>query len=62
MTTPHEGTTTLLDLASELAEVAPHVKDGFDLGRACKLMQRAAEVIERLAPTDPDIEASPGEN
>jgi len=57
-----QGTHSLLDLAAELKDTAPHVRECYDLGRGCKLMQRAAEVIERLAPMDPDIEVDHGEN
>lgn len=57
-----QGTHSLLDLVAELQEAAPHVREGYDLGRSCKLMQRAAEVIERLAPMDPDIEVEHSEN
>lgn len=57
-----QGTHNLLSLSAELQETAPHVRECYDLGRGCKLMQRAAEVIERLAPMDPDIDVAPGEN
>lgn len=57
-----QGTRSLLDLAAALKDAAPHVRECYDLGRGCKLMQRAAEVIERLAHLDPDIEVEHGEN
>lgn len=60
--TNNQGTESLLDLAAELQETAQHVRECYDLGRGCKLMQRAAEVIERLAHLDPDIEVEHGEN
>lgn len=57
-----QGTESLLSLAADLKDAAPHVRECYDLGRSSKLMQRAAEVIERLAPMDPDIDVAPGEN
>ncbi len=57
-----QGTTSLLALADELKEVAPHVEQVFDLKRGAALMQKAASVLERLAPLDPDIDVAPGEN
>jgi len=56
------GTEALLELAGELAAAAPEVRGGYHLGRAAKLMERAAEAIKRLAPLEPDLEVEPGEN
>ena len=57
-----QGTTSLLALADELNEVAPHVEQVYDLTRGAALMRKAACVLERLAPLDPDIEVTHGEN
>lgn len=61
-TTPHQGTASLIKLADDLEAVAPNVLAWFDHRRAAALMLKAAAEIRRLAPLDPDIEASPGEN
>lgn len=61
-TTPHQGTENLIQLADDLEAVAPNVLAWFDHRRAAALMLKAAAEIRRLAPLDPDIEASPGEN
>ena len=58
----HQGTSGLLELAVELREIAPHVKSAFDLRKGAMLMMRAADALERLAPLEPDIEATQGEN
>jgi hypothetical protein len=52
----------LLALAKDLTETAPHVREWYDHRKAALLMERAALVIERFAPLDPDIDAKQGEN
>lgn len=61
-TTPHQGTASLIQLADDLEAVAPNVLAWFDHRRAAALMRKAAVEIRRLAPLDPDIDVSPGEN
>lgn len=56
------GTDNLLALAKDLTETAPHVREWYDHRKAALLMERAALVIERFAPLDPDIDAKQGEN
>lgn len=58
----HQGTESLLKLAAELKEVAPNIEEFFSHKRAAALMRKAARVLERLAPMDPEIEAVVGEN
>ncbi len=62
MTTPATGTENLLALAEDLRTYAPNVRDAFHFGIGAGLMERAAAVIERLAPLDPDIDVQQGEN
>lgn len=62
MTTPAQGTENLLALAADLRAHAPNVRDAFHLAISAGLMERAAAVIERLAPMDPDIDVQQGEN
>ena len=61
MTTPHQGTESLTELADELDAVAPNVEAWFDHTRAAALMRKAAVEIRRLAPLDSDIEVVRGE-
>lgn len=56
----HQGTESLIELAADLRETAPNVRDAFSLGRGAKLMERAADAIERLAVHEPDIEVING--
>lgn len=58
----HQGTESLIELAADLRETAPNVRDAFQLGRGAKLMERAADAIERLAVFEPDIDVVAGEN
>jgi hypothetical protein len=58
----HQGTESLTELADELDAVALNVEAWFDHTRAAALMRKAAVEIRRLAPLDPDIDVSPGEN
>ena len=60
MTTTHQGTASLLSLAEDLRTFAPNVRSAFSLSIGAGLMERAAEVIERMAPLDPDIEVVQG--
>lgn len=53
-----QGTESLIDLADELREVAPNVRSWFDHIKAARLMEKAADVIERMAPIGPPC---PGE-
>lgn len=61
MTEP-QGTEGLLAFADDLREVAPHVPQAYDLRKAEKMMLKAADIITRLAPFEPEIEAVVGEN
>jgi hypothetical protein len=56
------GTDNLMALAKDLTETATHVREWYDHSKAALLMERAALVIERYAPLDPDIDAEQGEN
>lgn len=56
------GTESLLKLAAGLSEATGHVRGGYHLGNAAKLMECAAEAIKRLAPMEPDMEVTHGEN
>lgn len=58
----NQGTESLLDLAADLRSTAPNVREVFDLRRGAALMERAANVIERLAVLEPDIEVEVAEN
>lgn len=58
----HQGTESLIELAADLRATAPNVRDAFRLGHGARLMERAADAIERLAPLEPDIAVSVGEN
>lgn len=60
--TAHQGTESLLTLAADLRETAPNVRDAFQLGRGARLMERAADAIERLADLEPDIEVVQGDS
>ena len=62
MTEDFIGTESLLSLAADLAESAEHVRGGFHLGNAAKLMESAAVAIQRLAHLEPDLEVEHGEN
>lgn len=57
-----QGTESLLALAAGLSESAVHVRGGYHLGNAAKLMECAAEAIKRLAPMEPDMDVTQGEN
>ncbi len=59
---PGQGTQALLDLAKDLRETAPKVRDVCDLRKGAKLMETAAEALQRLAEYEPDIEVRQGEN
>lgn len=50
------GTESLVELAKDLRAIAPHIRDAYDLRKGAMLMQMAADVIERLAAHEPDIE------
>ena len=58
----NQGTESLLQLASDLAESVPHVRGGYHLKQAAERMERAAEAIARLAEHEPDLEVEQGEN
>lgn len=58
----HQGTESLLTLAADLRATAPNVRDAFQLGRGARLMERAADALDRLAPLEPDVEVVAGEN
>ena len=60
--TSNQGTEAILTLSKRLREVAPNVRDAISMKLGAKLMEDAAEVIERLAHFEPDIEAGHGEN
>lgn len=52
----------LLELAAELRESAADVLDTHGFKRGAARMLKAAKVLERMAPLDPDIEMIVGEN
>ena len=58
----NQGTESLLDLAADLREIAPHIKSAFDLRKGAMLMMRAADALERLAELEPDIDVEHGAN
>ena len=60
--TSNQGTEAILTLSKRLREVAPNVRDAISMKLGAKLMEDAAEVLERLAHFEPDIEAGHGEN
>lgn len=60
--TEYQGTENLLALAKRLREVAPNVRDAISMKLGAKLMEDAAEVLERLARFEPDIDVDQGEN
>ena len=60
--TEYQGTENLLALAKRLREVAPNVRDAISMKLGAKLMEDAAEGIERLAHFEPDIDVDHGEN
>ena len=60
--TEYQGTENLLALAKRLREVAPNVRDAISMKLGAKLMEDAAEFIERLAHFEPDIDVDHGEN
>jgi ArsR family metal-binding transcriptional regulator len=62
VTTPHQGSTRLLAKATELRRLAPNVRDAFNLRISAALMEEVAGILEELAPLDPDIDSTPGEN
>lgn len=57
-----QGTDSLLALAAGLSESAVHVRGGYHLGNAAKLMECAAAAIQRLAHLEPDLDVEQGEN
>ena len=60
--TEYQGTENLLALAKRLREVAPNVRDAISMKLGAKLMEDAAEVLERLAHFETDIDVDQGEN
>lgn len=58
----NQGTESHLELVAELREIAPHIRDAYDLRKGAMLMMRAADALERLAPLDPEIEVVLGEH
>jgi hypothetical protein len=60
--TSNQGTEAILTLSKRLREVAPNVRDAISMKLGAKLMEDAAEVIERLAHFEPDIDVDQGEN
>ena len=58
----HQGTESLLALSAELRATAPLVKDMIDVRHGSRLMERAADALERLAHLEPDVEVIPAEN
>jgi hypothetical protein len=62
MTEEFIGTESLLALSADLAESAEHVRGGYHLGNAAKLMECAAAAIQRLAHLEPDLEVEQGDN
>lgn len=58
----NQGTESLLQLASDLAESVEHVRGGYHLKQAAERMERAAEAIKRLAELEPDADVIKGED
>lgn len=61
MTAP-QGTTGLLDFAAGLEQRAENLRGFFDHGAGADDLLTCKEIIERLAPLDPDLESIAGEN
>lgn len=61
MTAP-QGSKAILEFAETLPKRAENIRSFFDHRAAAEDLLICMEIIERLAPMDPDIEASPGEN
>jgi hypothetical protein len=61
MTAP-QGTTALLEFASTLPRRAENLRSFFDYNSGARDLMICKEIIERLAPLDPDIDSAPGEN
>lgn len=57
-----QGTTSLLALAREGRERAPHLLEFHDFRKSAEWMIKAADALERLAPMESDIEVVEGEN
>ena len=62
MTDEFIGTESLLDLSRKLVEHAPLTRQAIHLGECAYLMECAAEAIKRLAPMEPDMDVTQGEN
>jgi len=56
------GTESDLQAADELEESIAHVLGGYHLGQAAERMEKIVKIVRRLAPLDPDIEVTRGEN
>lgn len=61
MTTP-QGTTALLEFAATLPQRSENLRSFFDYNAGARDLLTCKEIIERLAPFDPDIDSAPGEN
>lgn len=62
MTEEFIGTESLLELSRRLEEHAPLTRQAIHLGQSAYLMECAATVIARMAPSEPDLDVSQGEN
>ncbi len=56
------GTERLLELSRRLEEHAPLTRQAIHLGEGAYLMAAAAIVIARMAPLEPDMDVTQGEN
>ncbi len=56
------GTIALLEFAETLPKRAENLRGFFDYNAGARDLLICREIIERLAPFDPDIDSEPGEN
>ena len=57
-----QGTTSLLEFAASLEQRAENLRAFFDYNAGAADLLKCKEIIERLAPLEPEIEAVIGEN
>lgn len=56
------GTIALIAFAETLPKRAENLRSFFDYNAGARDLLICREIIERLAPFDPDIDVAPGEN
>lgn len=57
-----QGTAAILEFAATLPQRAENLRSFFDYNAGARDLLVCKEIIERLAPFDPDIDSAPGEN